>query len=35
VKYSSYRITLTPTLTMQYYFLSCAAKSPTTTITVR
>lgn len=35
MKYSSYRITLAPTRTTQYYFLSGTAKSPTTTITVR
>ena len=34
-KYSSYSVTLAPTQTMQCYFLSGAAKSPTTTITVR
>ncbi len=34
-KYSSYSVTLAPTQTTQCYFLSGAAKSPTTTITVR
>ena len=34
-KYSSYSVTLAPTQTTRYYFLSGAAKSPTTTITAR
>jgi len=33
-RYSSYRVTLTPTQTTRYYFLSGVAKSPATTITV-